>query len=186
VVEEARLERSDSWLVPRTDGWFVLNVRDTPFYTSGHLGSIAEFESGAAAFEQFGIRVTTLLPGQPHGFYHREDAQEAFLVLAGECLLLVEGEERALQAWDFVHCPPGTEHVLVGAGGGPCAILMVGARRAGAELVYPVSGLALRHGAGVETEAKDPRDAYAEASEERVERPPYWAELPWAEAGAAD
>jgi mannose-6-phosphate isomerase-like protein (cupin superfamily) len=47
---------------------------------------------------------------------HRESHQEDFLVLAGECTLLVEDQERQLQAWDFVHCPPDTEHIFIGAG----------------------------------------------------------------------
>ena len=92
-----------------------------------------------------------LLPGQPNGLYHGEETQEDFLVLSGECLLLVEGEERRLQAWDFFHCAPNTEHILVGAGEGPCAILMTGTRRPGRPIWYPVSELALRHNAGVET-----------------------------------
>ena len=29
-------------------------------------------------------------------------------VVSGEAALVVEGEERHLRAWDFVHCPPGT------------------------------------------------------------------------------
>src|SRR6185312_15725279 len=57
-----------------------------------------------------------LAPGQPSCMYHGEDEQEDFLILAGECLLLVEGQERRLKAWDFVHCPAWTEHVFVGAG----------------------------------------------------------------------
>ena len=182
MVEEARLGPSESGtaLVPKTPGWFVLNVRDTLFLTSEHMGSVGEFETGAAEFEGLGIRIATLLPGQSHGLYHRENAQEGFLVLAGECLLLVEGEERQLKQWDFFHSPPGTEHVLVGAGDGPCAILMVGARRPDFEVVCPVSELALRHEAGVEVEATSPNEAYAGAPEEAVERPSYWAELPWA------
>jgi uncharacterized cupin superfamily protein len=183
VVEEARLEQSESGtaLVPKTPGWFVLNVSDTIFLTSEHMGSVGEFEAGAAEFEELGIRIATLLPGQSHGLYHRENAQEGFLVLAGECLLLVENEERRLKTWDYFHSPAGTEHVLVGAGEEPCAILMVGARRPDFEVVYPVSELALRHKAGVEVEATSPRDAYAEAPEEAVERPSYWGDLPWAE-----
>ena len=181
MVDEARLERSESGgLVPKTQGWFVLNVQDTLFLTSEHMGSVGEFETGAAEFEELGVRIATLLPGQSHGLYHRENTQEDFLVLAGECLLLVDGEERPLKTWDFFHSPPGTEHVLVGAGDGPCAILMVGARRPDFEVVYPVSELALRHDAGVEVEATSPREAYANAPEERVERPTYWDELPWA------
>jgi uncharacterized cupin superfamily protein len=181
MVPEARLERSESGnLVPRSEGWFVLNVRDTPVYTSELMGSVVEFESGAAQFDQLGIRIATLVPGQAHGFYHREDNQEGFLVLAGECLLLVEGEERTLKTWDFFHSPPGTEHVLVGAGDSPCAIFMVGGRSPGGQVTYPVSELALRHRAGLEVQANSPDEAYAGAPEERVERPPHWDEFPWA------
>jgi uncharacterized cupin superfamily protein len=94
--------------------------------------------------------------------YHGENAQEDFLVLAGECLLLVDGEERPLKQWDFVHCPSWTEHVFVGAGSGPCAILMVGGRLEPEEVVYPVSDVALKHKAGVEQEARSGREAYAQ------------------------
>jgi uncharacterized cupin superfamily protein len=92
--------------------------------------------------------------------YHSED-QEDFLVLAGECLLLVEGEERRLRAWDFVHCPGGTEHIFVGAGGGPCVIFMTGGRTRERETVYAVSEVARRHGAGVESETTESSEAYA-------------------------
>ena len=93
--------------------------------------------------------------------YHSENDQEDFLVLAGECLLLIEGEERKLRAWDFVHCPAWTEHVFVGAGDGPCTLLAVGTRLS-REVVYPVSELAQRHRAGVERETRDPGEAYAD------------------------
>src|SRR5713101_1090707 len=96
--------------------------------------------------------------------YHGEDAQEDFLVLSGECLLLVEGEERPLKAWDFVHFPAWTEHVIVGAGSGPCAILMVGSRIKDG-VVYPVSDVALKHGAGVGQETAKPPEAYAKFPE---------------------
>ena len=111
--------------------------------------------------------------------YHAEDSQEDFLVLHGECLLLVEGEERRLRAWDFVHCPNWTEHVFVGAGDGPCAILMVGTRKHERDkVVYPVSDVALRHGAGVEEETSDGRAAYARFPETEP-RPNDDARLPW-------
>ena len=92
-------------------------------------------------------------------------------MLVGECLLLVDGQERPLQAWDFVHCPPGVDHVFVGAGDGPCAILMVGARSDEEEVVYPVSELAQRHGVGVEVETDSPAEAYASYPPPRFERP---------------
>jgi uncharacterized cupin superfamily protein len=108
-----------------------------------------------------GINLAVLEPGQPNCMYHREDEQEDFLVLSGRCLVLVEGEERELRAWDFVHCPAWTDHVFVGAGDEPCAILMIGTRTPDAGVVYPESELAKRHGAGVERETDSPDEAYS-------------------------
>jgi uncharacterized cupin superfamily protein len=102
-----------------------------------------------------------LEPGQPIGMYHRERAQEDFLVLAGECLLLVEGQERKLRAWDFVHCPPETNHMIIGAGSGPSVVLAVGARGGRKGLVYRVEPLAIEHGAGVQREVTKPAEAYS-------------------------
>ena len=121
-----------------------------------------------------------LEPGRPNALYHSESQQEGFLVLSGECRLLVEGGERLLRQWDFFHCPAGTEHVFVGAGDGPCAILMVGARLAHEELHYPVSELAARHGASVEDETSDFEQVYPRFEPSRRERPSYWDQLPWA------
>jgi hypothetical protein len=73
----------------------------------------------------------------------------------------VEGEERPLEQWDFVHCPAWTKHVFVGAGKGPCAILMVGARPQQEELLYPVADVARKHNAGVAKETTSGREAYA-------------------------
>ena len=182
MVEEARLERYGSGLAPATVGWFVVNVRDAAWDTNDVFGSSCLFESPDAEFAELGIRICVLEPGQPNGLYHGEETQEDFLVLAGECLLLVEGEERRLQAWDFFHAAPGTDHIFVGAGDGPCVILMTGTRRPGRPIFYPISDLALRHNAGVETETPNPREAYARYADEpeRLERPPSWDRLPWA------
>ena len=141
-MNEAQLEDSGSGLAPSGDGWFVVNVRDTEWVTSETFGSGCMFESRDASFPQVGINISVLEPGEPNCLYHSESLQEAFLVLSGECKLLVEGEERLLEPWDFVHCPAGTEHVFVGAGDGPCAILMIGARSDDEQLLYPVSELA--------------------------------------------
>ena len=96
--------------------------------------------------------------------YHWEADQEDFLVLSGEALLIIEGEERGLRAWDFVHSPPGTNHTIVGAGTAPCLVLAVGARdrsRGRDWGAYTVDDAALRHGAGVERETTEPSEAYA-------------------------
>ena len=131
-------------------------------------------------FAEVGFTLAVVEPGKPSGLYHAESKQEDFLVLAGECLLLVEGEERPLGAWDFVHCPAGTEHVFVGAGEGPCVIFMTGARGADKTLRYPRSAPALARGAGVETETSAPHEAYAPFPPWTPGRPDRWHELPWA------
>jgi uncharacterized cupin superfamily protein len=178
--EEAKLEQREAGLAPASDGWFVVNVRDTAWEDHPFFGAGCVFESREHAFAGVGFNICVLQPGQPNCYYHSEDADEHFLVLHGECALLVEGEERQLGAWDFVHCPPGTEHVFVGAGEVPCAILMVGARPEEEKLLYPRSELALRHGAGVEVETTDPRQAYAAFERPEPARPAGWDTLPWA------
>jgi len=120
-----------------------------------------------------------LEPGKPSTLYHHETAQEDFLVLSGECVLIVEGEERSLRAWDFFHAAPGTTHAFVGAGDGPCVMLMVGARSEQGRIVYPRDETALKHGAGVETETDHPREAYSPFSHWRLGRPDSWDDLPW-------
>jgi uncharacterized cupin superfamily protein len=159
-VPEAPLRRTKYGLVPDVDGWFVVNARETRWRDYGPLGAACNFE-GKRPFKQLGLNLNVLLPGEPMSMYHRENAQEGFLVLAGECILVVEGEERSLEAWDFFHCPGGTEHVIVGAGDGPAIVLAVGARGGRKGLVYPVAGAALEHGAGVEHETTRPAEAYA-------------------------
>jgi uncharacterized cupin superfamily protein len=166
VVPEASLEPRDGGLVPGGEGWFVLNVRDAQWFDGNELGGrYTSFEGPDARFEELGFGIGILRPGEPNALYHGEEAQENFLVLAGECLLLIEGQERRLRAWDFVHCPPWTEHIFVGAGDGPCVVIGVGARRKGRGLRYPVSELALRHGAGVRVETSDSKQAYEGYSE---------------------
>jgi uncharacterized cupin superfamily protein len=168
VVPEAKLEQTDAGLVPASDGWFVLNAREARWVEREGRGHNLPFTGRtdaerAAYFPQLGIALVVLAPGEPVGMYQWVADQEDFLVLAGEALLLVEGEERPLRQWDFVHCPPGTGHMIVGAGDGPCTVLAVGARehQAGEWGAYTVNELALRHGAGVEQETDDARVAYA-------------------------
>lgn len=159
----------------------MVNVRDAAWMTNDAFGAVCFFESDNAPFADLGYTLLVSRPGQPSGMYHREANQEDFLVLAGECLLLVEGEERLLRAWDFVHCPAGTEHIFVAAGERPCVIFMAGARATWPEkgIVYPRSELARRHGAGVETETRSPSQAYAQFPKWQLGRPDHWNELPW-------
>jgi uncharacterized cupin superfamily protein len=160
MTDEARMEQSEFGRVAATEGWFTVNVRDAAWTTNEAFGSACIFEGGLE-FPQIGYTLAVLQPGQPNGVYHREDDQEDFLVLSGECLAIIEGEERPLKAWDFVHCPPGTNHIFVGAGDGPCVLFMAGGRAHPESLVYPRDETALKHGAGAQTETPHPKEAYA-------------------------
>lgn len=186
-MPEAQLEDSGSGLAPASEGWFVVNVRDAEWLTSETSGSLqpsgAEcgFESQKVEFPQIGIRLHVLEPGEPNGLYHRENQQEDFLVLSGQCRVLVEGDERILRPWDVFHSPAGTEHIFVGDGDDPCVILMAGGRSEDWRVVYPVSELAARYGASAKEQTSDPREAYVGSFEpSRRERPSYWDRLPWA------
>lgn len=160
-VPEAKLVPAGRGERPGGPGWYVLNLADARWKGNGANGAYTAWEEGCP-FEDYGVNVHVLEPGQPSCKYHRESAQEDFLVLAGECLLLVEGEERPLKAGDFVHCPAWTGHVFVGAGDAPCAVLMIGARDPAWAVDYPVDALAQRHGAGVDAATDSPPEAYAE------------------------
>jgi uncharacterized cupin superfamily protein len=163
AVSEAKLEETEHGLVPRGDGWFVVNARDVVWFDRGARGKLAGLE-GEPEFEQLGISLFVLGPGEPMSMYHWEADQEDFLVLSGEALLIVDGEERPLRQWDFVHCPPNVSHTIVGAGSAPAAILAVGARdhQAGEDWGgYPFSELAMRYDASASQETNDPREAYA-------------------------
>jgi uncharacterized cupin superfamily protein len=190
MVEEARLEAVGSGLAPASAGWFVVNVRDAAWLTNAAFGARCVFEAAGPVlrrrpevegqrFDDLGITLAVVEPGKPSGLYHAESKQEDFLVLAGECLLVIEDEERQLRAWDFVHCPPGTAHVFVGTGAEPCVLLMVGARAEPREILYPRAEVACRHGAGVETETTSAREAYAASPHWHPERPAR-DDLPWA------
>jgi uncharacterized cupin superfamily protein len=162
VVAESRLEPTDDGLVPVGDGWFVLNARDARWQHLNGRGATCEFE-GEPGFPQLGINLTVLEPGEPMTMYHWEADQEDFLVLAGEAVLVVEGEQRPLREWDLVHCPAGTNHAIVGGGVAPCVILAVGARdrSIGPDWGgYTVDEVALRHGAGVQQATTDAQTAY--------------------------
>jgi uncharacterized cupin superfamily protein len=161
MVPEAPVIQTENGAVPEGEGWFVVNAREARWWHHDTFGSSVTFEGDDARFPQFGINVQVLEPGDPNCMYHAENAQEDFLVLFGECVLIAEGEERPLKQWDLVHCPAWTKHVFVGAGNGPCGILMVGARPEHEELLYPVDPVARGHKAGVHKETSSGREAYA-------------------------
>ena len=162
MVPQAPLEETEHGLVPKGEGWFVVNARDARWRVSEGRGVSCIFE-GEPEFPQLGIQLARLAPGEPLSMYHWEADQEDFLLLSGEALLIIEGEERPLRQWDFVHCPAGAKHTIVGAGERPCLVLAVGARdrSVGPDWGgYSVDEAALRHGAGVERETTKPKEAY--------------------------
>jgi uncharacterized cupin superfamily protein len=170
MIDEAPFDETEAGLVPAGAGWFVLNARQARWIERPGRGKNLPFTGWTDTeaetwFPQVGVNLVLLRPGEPIGMYHWEEDQEDFLVLSGEAMLIVEGQERPLRQWDFVHCPPQTRHMIVGAGDGPCAILAVGSREhIGRDCnggAYTVDETALRHGAGVEEETSDPGRAYA-------------------------
>jgi uncharacterized cupin superfamily protein len=179
----------DEYVWP-VDEPFIVNMADAPALAHPRRATIIDFEqaahegrrrhgtraAGAAAdggelgpeiFPDTGVNVQILQPGQPNGRYHSEPAQEDFLVLHGECVVILGGEERLMRQWDFLHCPPGVEHIFVGAGDGPCAVLMIGSRR-DPRVHYPVNELAAKYDASVAAPTDDPAEAYAD-----------WRKEPW-------
>jgi uncharacterized cupin superfamily protein len=183
MVPEAPFERTEHGPIPAGAGWFVLNARDARWFDTPGAGKEPTLQ-GSGDFPQLGLGLNVLEPGAPMAMYHWETDQEDFLVLAGEALLIIEGEERPLRQWDFVHCPPGTQHVIVGAGNAPCVVFAVGAlenHTTGSRVdgtlegrddwgAYKVDEAALRHGAGVEEETDDASVAYARFPESEPTR----------------
>jgi uncharacterized cupin superfamily protein len=141
-------------------GWFVVNATEAQ-WLHNELGAYCGFEGrGPDAFPQLGVNLNVLPRGEPMAMYHAEAGAEAFLVLRGECLLIVEGEERPLRAWDFFYCPPWTEHVIVGTGTEPALVLAVGVRGERG-IRYPANEVAIKHGAGAKQDTDSAAEAYA-------------------------
>ncbi len=173
-VPEAPLERTSYGLTPTGPGWFVVNLADAVVLRTKESGRVLPLEGEEHHFPQFGINVHIVEPGEPNALYHAESNQEAFLVLHGECVLVVEERERRLRQWDFVNFPPGTRHVVVGAGEGPCAILMVGTRDPDDTITYPVSEVAAKHGASAREATSSPAEAYAHWERGVTPEAPVW------------
>jgi uncharacterized cupin superfamily protein len=174
-MPEARIDDTDVGRVPAGDGWFILNLSEIAWERVEGGGTWCGFEAPSKRSKLLGIGVHVLYPGDAPGMYHAESNQEGFLVLSGECIAIVEGEERRMGPWDYLHCPPGTAHITIGAGDGPCAILMVGTRSPDRTIRYLPEPAAANHGAAVERETDSPAEAYAE-------RPPVEpARSPWPE-----
>jgi uncharacterized cupin superfamily protein len=168
MVPESKLETTEHGLAPNGEGWYVLNMRHAEWRHAAGRGAVCvvsdDFEGWRRESDQLGVNPFVLMPGEAMSMYHWEADQEDFLVVAGEAVLIVEGEERPLRAWDFVHCPPHTKHVIVGAGNGPCLVIAVGARAHDGQpdsLGFTVDEVAKRHGASVEEDTMDGGAAYA-------------------------
>jgi uncharacterized cupin superfamily protein len=167
MVPESNMEQTEHGLAPASEGWYVLNMRDAEWRHADGRGAVCvvadDFEGWRREADQLGVNPFVLMPGEPMAMYHWEADQENFLVVSGEAVLVVEGEERQLRAWDFVHCPPKTKHVLVGAGSGPCIVIAVGAREHSEEpdsIGFPADEVAKRYGASVEEDTMDPEAVY--------------------------
>jgi uncharacterized cupin superfamily protein len=167
---EAPLEQTEHGLVCKGDGWFVLNAKEARWRNKPGRGRSPNL-SGDILFDQLGVGITVLGPGEPMSMYHWESDQEDFLILSGTATLVIEGEERQLKQWDFVHCPPHATHAIVG---GPCVVLSVGARerhtmidetgqRVGApgESAYVADPVAAKHGASPDQDTQSAEEAYA-------------------------
>jgi uncharacterized cupin superfamily protein len=163
MPQEASSEDTPYGRYVTSDGWFVLNLADALAVRNEERGGATyPIEPREAPFDGFGVRVKILPPGEPNALYHSEAVQEGFLVLSGECTLVVEEEVRELRQWDYFHCPAGTRHVFVGAGENPCVILMVGVRPEVERLHYPQSEVAAKYGASASESTDNPDEAYAD------------------------
>jgi len=188
---EARLERVASGLAPVTPGWFVVNTADAAWVANeAWSGGVCIFESDEFVLQgrpdltsyekpHAGFTIRVVPPGRPSGLYHAESVQEDFLILMGECILVIADEERRLRQWDFVHCPPMVGHTFIATDDGPCVILATGNRSEHLERICPRSDAALRHGASSEVTTTTP----ARRGQWEVKRPSGWESLPWAQAG---
>ena len=161
-VKEARSEETTYGRYITSDGWFMHNLADALAVRQEKGGALYPLEPRESPFRDFGAHVRVLWPGDPNALYHSEGVQEGFLVLSGECTLIVEEEERPLRHWDYFHCPADTRHIIVGAGDGPCAILMIGVRPEVETILYPVSEVAAKYGASSAKGTDQPDEAYAD------------------------
>jgi len=165
MTEASLTPLPDGGLAPDGDGWFILNAKGAA-WLDGPFGKYTGWEGGSFRFPQLGINLNVLAPGEPMTLYHRENAQEDFLILSGECIAIVDGLERRLEQWDLLHVPAGVDHAIVGSGSEASLVLAVGARTGSEDdgLVYPAEPAAQKHGAAVDETTSDVKEAYKGAS----------------------
>jgi uncharacterized cupin superfamily protein len=178
MVPEAEFKETEVGLVPASRGWFVLNVHDTRWWDKpgqGHscpLTGDDEYEA-ETFFPMLGMAIRVMNPGDVASTYHWETEAEDFLVLAGEAIAILEGEERPLKQWDFVHCPPETKHAFVGTGDGPCVLLCASSRqfqKDGPWGYYCYDETAEKHNAASPEDTQDGSIAYARFPEPQATR----------------
>jgi uncharacterized cupin superfamily protein len=173
-VREAEIEETAEGRVARGDGWFILNLGQMAWQTVPGFGSWCSFDAPNKNADEpgIGVHVHVLMPGEPNGYYHAEAAQEGFVVLSGECVAVVEGQERVMRQWDYLHSPPGTAHITVGAGTGPCAILMFGSPDSSRKVEWIADTVAAKHGASVSRTTGRASEAYEDAPSVAAVRAP--------------
>ena len=163
-MQEAHIEKTPEGQVPVGDGWFIRNLGELAWETVPGFGVWRELGVG--------LHVHVLQPGEAGGYYHAEDAAEGFVVLSGECVAIVEGEERRMRRWDYLHSPPRAEHITVGAGEEPCAILMFGSPDPSRKVEWIANETAARYGASVAKTTGRDAEAYGDLPESVRVRPP--------------
>lgn len=163
-MDEARIKDTEQGRLPAGDGWFILNLGEMPWETVPGFGVARGFDwaTGSEDVPGVGVHIHVLQPGEPNGYYHAEDAQEGFIVLSGECLAVVEGQERPMRQWDYLHSPPGTAHITLGAGDGPCVLLMFGSPDPRRKVTWIADETAAKHGASVARTTGVDREAYGD------------------------
>ncbi len=164
-MREAEIEETPEGRVARGDGWFILNLGEMAWKTVRGFGSWCSFNAPNKGADEpgIGVHVHVLMPGEANGYYHAEAAQEGFVVLSGECIAVVEGQERVMRQWDYLYSPPGTAHITVGAGRGPCAVLMFGSPDPSRKVEWIADPVAAKHGASVPRTTGCASEAYADA-----------------------
>ena len=162
-MHEARIEETEQGRLPAGEGWFILNLGEMPWGTVPGFGAWRDFDwAKKPDGPGIGFHIHVLQPGEPFGYYHAEEAQEGFIVLSGECLAVVEGQERVMRQWDYLHSPPGTAHVTVGAGTGPCVLVMFGSPDPRRKVEWIADETAAKHGASVQRTTGIDKEAYGD------------------------
>ncbi len=173
-MQEVDIERTPEGQVPADGGWFILNLGEMAWETVPGFGVWCDLDGRGhdSPTSRVGVHVHVLKPGEANGYYHAEAAQEGFLVLSGECVAIVEGQERRMRRWDYLHSPAGTAHITVGAGEQPCAILMFGSPDPSREVQWIAHEAAARHGASVAHATGRHTEAYGDLPPAVAVRPP--------------